>query len=118
VAGSRTSAAQILEALSRHRSVILVGLNNKAIVACAHVEKDGNSSNIGMLAVNPILQGAGAGKLMLAEAEKYASSVFSSEKFVMVVASERTELETADLLKRSNLEKTAEIENTPFQSLA
>jgi hypothetical protein len=67
VADSRTSAAQILEALSRHRSVILVGLNNEAIVACAHIEKDGNSSNIGMLAVNPILQGAG--KLMLAEAE-------------------------------------------------
>ena len=92
VAGSRTSAAQILETLSRHHSVILVGLNNEAIVACAHVEKNGNSSHIGMLAVNPIFQGAGVGKLMLAEAEKYASSVFGSEKFVMVVVSERTEL--------------------------
>lgn len=92
VAGSRTSAVQILETLSRHHSVILVGLNNKAIVACVHVEKDGNNSHVGMLAVNPSLQGAGAGKLMLAEAEKYASSVFGSEKLVMVVVSERTEL--------------------------
>ncbi len=61
-------------------------------MACAHVEKDGNSSHIGMLAVNPVFQGAGAGKLMLSEAEKYASSFFCSEKCAMVVVSERAEL--------------------------
>ena len=92
VAGNRTSTAQIVEIISRRDSVILVGLNNEEIVACAHVEKDGNSSHIGMLAVNPILQGGGAGKQMLAHVEKYANVVFGSEKFVMVVVSARTEL--------------------------
>ncbi len=92
VAGNRTSAAQIVETILRRDSVILVGLNNEKIVACAHVEKDGNSSHIGMLAVNPILQGVGAGKQMLAHAEKYASVVFGSKKFVMVVVSARAEL--------------------------
>ncbi len=114
VAGNRTSAAQILEALSRHHSVILIGLNHGAIVACAHVEKDGNSSYIGMLAVNPILQGAGAGKLMLAEAEKYASSVFGSDKFVMVVVSERIELVSFYL--RRGYQKTGLVLDYPISA--
>lgn len=114
VADSRTSAAQILETLSRHHSVVLVGLNNEAIVACAHVEEDGNSCHIGMLAVNPILQGAGAGKLMLAEAEKYASTVFGSEKFIMVVVSERTELVSFYL--RRGYQKTGLVLDYPISA--
>lgn len=92
VEGKRTSAAQILAILSKHHSVILLGLNNAAIAACVHIAKDGKLSQIGMLAVNPILQGAGAGKHMLAAAEKYASSVFGAEKSSMLVVSARTEL--------------------------
>ena len=67
-----------------------------------------------MLAVNPILQGAGAGKLMLAEAEKYASTVFGSEKFIMVVVSERTELVSFYL--RRGYQKTGLVLDYPISA--
>ncbi|MEO6421214.1 MAG: GNAT family N-acetyltransferase [Candidatus Nitrotoga sp.] len=92
MAGSRTSAGQITETLSKLNSVILVGLKNSKIVACVHVEKDRSNCHIGMLAVKPGLQGAGAGKQMLAQAERYAIEVFGAEKFIMVVVSTRSEL--------------------------
>ncbi|CAG9934233.1 GNAT family N-acetyltransferase [Candidatus Nitrotoga arctica] len=79
VAGSRTSASQIAETLSKLNSVILVGLKDSKIVACVQVEKDRSNSHIGMLAVRPALQGVGAGKQMLFQAERYAFDVFGAE---------------------------------------
>lgn len=92
VSGSRTSASQVTETLLKPNSIILVGIKDAAIVACVHIEKHGKESHIGMLAVNPELQGAGAGKQMLSEAESYANEVFAPEKFSMVVVSFRREL--------------------------
>ncbi|MHB9103197.1 MAG: GNAT family N-acetyltransferase [Sulfuricella sp.] len=92
VSGNRTTPSQVAETISRPNSVILVGLKDSGIVACVHVEKEGGNSHIGMLAVKPALQGAGAGKQMLAQAERYAHEIFGSEKFIMVVVSSRSEL--------------------------
>lgn len=92
VYGNRTSAGQVTEIISKPDSIMLVGLNGSEIVACVHVEKDGSNCHIGMFAVNPAQQGAGAGKQMLAYAEQQANSVFGAEKFVMYVLSARTEL--------------------------
>jgi GNAT superfamily N-acetyltransferase len=92
VFGNRTSVIQVEEILSKPDSVILVGLKDSEIVACVHVEKDGIYSQIGMLAVNPKLQGAGNGKQLLAHAERYANENFGSEKFIMIVVSLRIEL--------------------------
>ena len=114
VAGNRTNAAQIVGTILSRDSVILVGLNNEEIVACAHVQKDGNCSHIGMLAVNPILQKVGAGKQMLAHAEKYASAVFGSEKFVMVVVSARIELVSFYL--RRGYHKTGSVMGYPLSA--
>jgi ribosomal protein S18 acetylase RimI-like enzyme len=73
VSGSRICISQIEAILSTPDSVIIVGLKGSEIVSCVHVEKDENHSHIGMLAVNPVLQGAGLGKQMLTQAESYAS---------------------------------------------
>ena len=92
VSGARTNTSQVAEAISNADSTILLGLRGSKIVACVHVEKDGNACRIGMLAVNPAVQGAGFGKQMLAHAEDYAIANFGSDKFIMVVVSSRTEL--------------------------
>ena len=78
--------------MAKPDSIILVGLKDSEIVACVHIEKDSGNSYIGMLAVSPILQGAGMGKKILALAERYASENYGSEKFIMVVLSSRSEL--------------------------
>ena len=92
ISGNRTSFIQVADILSKPDSIILVGLKGSEIVACAHVQKDGSYCHVGMLAVNPNLQGVGAGKQMLAHAERYAIENFGSENFIMIVVSSRSEL--------------------------
>ena len=92
VAGERTNPTQVAEIISKPNSAVIVGINNSEIIACVHIEKEGSSCHIGMLAVNPMLQGSGAGKQILAQAEKHAIEVFNSEKFVIIVVSSRGEL--------------------------
>jgi ribosomal protein S18 acetylase RimI-like enzyme len=116
VAGNRTSASQVAEIILKQNSVILVGLKNSEIVACIHIEQDGNNSYIGMLAVNPTLQGVGAGKQVLAYAENYATTVLGSEKFMMVVVSARTELISFYL--RRGYQKTGSVMDYPLSANA
>lgn len=92
VTGKRTHIGHITQLLNRPDAVILVGLANSEIVACALVEKTGSSSHIGMLAVHPKRQGLGLGKQMLAHAEKYAHTFFGAETYVLQVISARPEL--------------------------
>jgi ribosomal protein S18 acetylase RimI-like enzyme len=67
-----------------------------------------------MFAVNPILQGAGVGKQMLAYAEWYASENFSSDKFIMVVVSFRSEL--ISFYQRRGYQKTSSIMDYPLSA--
>lgn len=92
VSGNRINADQVSALLAKRDSVVLVGVKNSEMVACIHIEKNGNHSHIGLLAVNPMLQGTGVGKQMLAHAEKYAREEFGSVRFIMVVVSSRPEL--------------------------
>ncbi len=114
VAGDRIDIPQIIEILSKKDSVVIAGLNDETVVACVHVEKNNRSSYIGMLAVDPILQGVGAGKNMLAYAEKYARDNFNPEKFVMAVVSARHEL--ISFYQRRGYQKTGEAMEYPLDA--
>ena len=92
VAGTRTDEPALKNLLVKDDSVVLLGLHEDIILACVHLKKSENQAHIGMLAVNPALQGAGIGKQMLAQAEAYAISHFKVEKFVLLVISLRDEL--------------------------
>lgn len=111
VSGSRTHISQIEAILSTADTVIIVGLKGSEIVSCVHVEKDQSHSHIGMLAVNPVLQGAGLGKQMLVHAESYASENFGSGKFIMGVVTSRLELIAFYL--RQGYQKTGLITDYP-----
>lgn len=90
--GDRINGGQVTTIMFRPDSLIWLGQWDGAIAACVHVEKDGRNSRIGMLAVNPVLQGAGAGTRMLAHAEGHAGSAWGTDKFRMTVLSARTAL--------------------------
>ena len=68
--------------------------NPKQVVACCEVSRQpgGSTCEFGLFAVDPMLQGSGLGKLMLAEAERVAKEVFRCEKMLMLVISLRAEL--------------------------
>lgn len=114
VSGSRTTPDQVAETITRPHSVMIVGLKNARIIACVHVEKEGRNGHIGMLAVKPTLQGAGAGKQMLAHAEKYATEVFGSEKFILAVVASRHEL--IDYYLRRGYLKTGSVMDYPLSA--
>lgn len=114
VSGSRTNVDQLVDIISKPDSVILLGIKRSEIVASIHIEKDGSNSYIGMFAVNPTLQGVGVGKQMLAKAEWYASENFSSNKFIMVVVSSRSEL--ISFYQRRGYQKTGSIMDYPLSA--
>lgn len=112
VSGDRTTVAQVAELMAKPDSTILVGITDNAITACVHVEKDGQHCHIGMLAVNPILQGAGLGKQILAYAERFARERFEADKFILLVLSARTEL--IDFYRRRGYAKTGRVLDYPL----
>ena len=116
VSGSRISAGQVTDMLSKPDSIILVGLKDSKIIACVHIEKVESNCHIGMLAVFPNRQGAGDGSQMLAYAENYANELFGAEKFVMVVVSLRSEL-IAFYLRRG-YQKTGSVMDYPLSANA
>lgn len=90
IAGTRTSAAQV-ESLLRQSHIIVGSIGNE-LVSCVQIEAHGPEAYIGLFAVAPERQGAGIGSATLAEAEAYAASLDSVERFAMLVVSARAEL--------------------------
>ncbi|WP_374241200.1 GNAT family N-acetyltransferase [Zoogloea sp.] len=95
VDGPRASE-EMVRALFRPGSTVLVLAEGPAILACAHVEaklaEQGGEAYIGMLAAEPSRQGAGLGKRMLAAAEEHAVAGFGARAFRMSVLVARSEL--------------------------
>ena len=92
VAGSRTSANEITAILEDSNSVILIGELNNVIESCVHLHKSGDDIHLGMLAVNPHLQGNGIGKSFLKKIENYCKQNLQGERIVLTVVSQRSEL--------------------------
>lgn len=90
VRGNRTSPDQVENLIAT--SFVLVGSIEATVVACAHIALEGDAAHIGMLAVAPVLQGTGIGKLLLAQAEAHASTTLNADKLVLIVVSARTDL--------------------------
>ncbi len=91
ISGERTSPEQILSLFCKY-SYVLLSLKNDKLVACIHVEIDGDCAILGMLATNPEFQGLGYGKKILAYAENFSSQKYSVYKYVMKVILSRSEL--------------------------
>ena len=91
--GRRTDAEGVAALIGRAHSLVLVAEADDArLLACAHVEKQGDSGYFGMFSVRPDLQGGGLGRAMLAEAERIAREQWGCATMRMTVISVRDEL--------------------------
>jgi GNAT superfamily N-acetyltransferase len=93
--GHRTDAEDVRACIDRDRSVVLLAeraARPDELVACAHVAVADAAAWFGMFAVRPALQGAGAGKAVLAEAERLAREVWRLPVMKLTVIDVRTEL--------------------------
>lgn len=89
--GHRVTPRQI-QSLLTDDSFVFVLEEDQQIATCIHLQINGGTACLGMLATRPDLQGKGYGKTILAWAEQYARKNFSICIFQMTVITARTEL--------------------------
>jgi GNAT superfamily N-acetyltransferase len=70
----------------------LVESSERSLVGCIHLQKEGEHTHIGMLAVDPDVQSVGAGKFLMSWTERYARENYHSTDIVGEVVSGRPEL--------------------------
>ncbi|MGE5107251.1 MAG: GNAT family N-acetyltransferase [Sphingobacteriales bacterium] len=89
--GIRTDEQVLTSLINKENSVMLLYKNNDTIVGCVNLQQHDNKLYLGMLTVNPDLQGGGVGKILLKASEDYAKEK-ACTKIYMTVISIRNEL--------------------------
>ena len=90
--GQRTDADGVRAVVTAPSGRLLVVERDGAPVACCQLEHRGDAAYFGMFAVRPDLQGAGLGKVIIAEAERTVVESWSVREMHMTVISVREEL--------------------------
>jgi len=90
--GQRTDPVGVAEVIAKPGNRVLLAQGEGVLLACAHLEKQGDACYFGMFAVNPDLQDGGVGKQMMNEAERIARNEYNCTKMEMTVISIRDEL--------------------------
>ena len=91
--GQRTDADEISYLITMKDSVILLCLCGDVMIGSVHLEKiDSEMAYLGMLVVNPILQGQGSGKRFMTQAEEFARTEWGIKRMQMQVITLRGEL--------------------------
>ncbi|MFF7982461.1 GNAT family N-acetyltransferase [Streptomyces sp. NPDC007901] len=90
--GQRTDPEGVLEVIKTPDGKLLVVEQEGRVVACCQLEHRGAHAYFGMFAVSPALQGAGVGKVVIAEAERRAREDWAATEMHMTVISVRNDL--------------------------
>ncbi|MFJ4359780.1 GNAT family N-acetyltransferase [Streptomyces massasporeus] len=90
--GQRTDPEGVLEVIKSPDSRLMAVERDGRIVACCQLEHQGDHAYFGMFAVSPLLQGAGLGKVIIAEAERQARAAWGVREMQMTVISVRDDL--------------------------
>jgi ribosomal protein S18 acetylase RimI-like enzyme len=90
--GQRTDAEGVLAVISKPDSRLVAVESRDELVACCQLEHRGEHAYFGMFAVRPTLQGAGLGKVVMAEAERFARDEWGVAEMHMTVITVREEL--------------------------
>lgn len=89
--GVRISEVQLKTMIGQPQTVILVIEENDDLLACVYLEKKGRVLYLGMLTVNPMLQGKGLGAMLMQAAEEKARE-WQCDRIQMTVITARKSL--------------------------
>lgn len=90
--GQRTDPEGVSAVVTGDGSLMLAVERAGELVGCCQLERRGDVAYFGMFAVRPGLQGAGLGKVVLAEAERTAVAEWGSREMQMTVIRQREDL--------------------------
>ncbi|MGW6060273.1 GNAT family N-acetyltransferase [Streptomyces sp. NPDC055189] len=90
--GNRTDPQGVVDVIESPVSKLLTVERDGEVVACCQLEHRGEHAYFGMFAVSPKLQGAGLGKVIIAEAERTAQEAWGVQEMHMTVISVRDDL--------------------------
>jgi ribosomal protein S18 acetylase RimI-like enzyme len=90
--GQRTDPEGVRDVIKSPDSRLLTVERDGTLVACCQLEHRGTHAYFGMFAVSPALQGAGLGKVIIAEAERLARETWGVDEMHMTVISVRDDL--------------------------
>ncbi|MFJ7200559.1 MULTISPECIES: GNAT family N-acetyltransferase [unclassified Streptomyces] len=90
--GQRTDPDGVRQVIEAPGSRLLVVERDGELAACCQLEHRGDAAYFGMFAVRPGLQGAGLGKVIIAEAERTVRESWGAREMHMTVISVREEL--------------------------
>ncbi|WP_434587723.1 GNAT family N-acetyltransferase [Streptomyces sp. A5-4] len=90
--GQRTDPDGVLDVIKSADGRLLIVERDGALVACCQLESRSDAAYFGMFAVRPDLQGAGLGKVIIAEAERAARESWGASEMHMTVISVRDDL--------------------------
>ncbi|MCC3766138.1 GNAT family N-acetyltransferase [Streptomyces sp. UNOC14_S4] len=90
--GQRTDAEGVRAVVTDENSCLLVAERDGETIACCQLEHRGAHAYFGMFAVRPSLQGSGLGKVVIAEAERFARAEWGVREMHMTVIRQRDEL--------------------------
>src|SRR5262245_19929900 len=112
--GQRTDADAVAEMLRQPDStVLLADEDDGQLVGCCRLERrPGGEAYFGMFSVQPVRQGGGVGRQLLAEAERMARDDWAATTMVMTVIAQRAEL--IAWYERRGYRRTGETEPFPY----
>lgn len=90
--GQRTDPEGVAAVVRGADSRMTVVERDAELIACCQLERRGEHAYFGMFAVRPGLQGGGLGKVILAEAERFAAAEWAAREMHMTVITAREEL--------------------------
>ncbi|MEU3752619.1 GNAT family N-acetyltransferase [Streptomyces olivoreticuli] len=90
--GQRTDPEGVKAVVTDENSRLLVVECEGETVACCQLEHRGTHAYFGMFAVRPAMQGAGLGKVVIAEAERVVRAEWGAREMHMTVIRQREDL--------------------------
>jgi len=99
--------------LDAPKSTVLLAEDGGQLVGCCRLERrPGAEAYFGMFSVQPLQQGEGVGRQLLAEAERIARDDWAVTTMIMTVIAQRTEL--IEWYERRGYRRTGETEPFPY----
>ena len=90
--GQRVDVERLARTIATSDNVVLLHEQGHVPVGCVHLERTGDDCYLGMLTIQPGLQGSGLGRQLLEAAERWAIEHWSSRSIHMTVIVQRVEL--------------------------